>query len=282
MRRSFVNLYLFILIFTPLPGMGDKPKVVILCGGMGTRLRDYADPVPKALVRIGEMPIIWHVMKTYAHYGYTDFVLCLGFKGDSIRRYFLDFEHMTNDFTLNLRSREQRVISHGQVEDWRITFAETGLHSKTARRIKLIEKYIDTEHFFCTYTDGLSTVDIPQLYDFHTRTGKVATLTAVNPASPFGVVTEEGGLVTSFREKPQLAGLTNGGFFCFSRKVFSYLEGDVFLEQEPLTRLANEGQLAAFRHEGFWMPMDTFKDVERLNKMYDEQNVPWMVWRNAP
>jgi len=259
--------------------MSEKTKVVILCGGMGTRLRDYADPVPKALVRIGNMPIIWHAMKTYAHYGYNDFVLCLGFKGDSIRRYFLDYQHMTNDFTLNLRSKDERIISHGPVEDWSITFAETGLNNKTGTRIKLIEKYIDTDDFLCTYTDGLANINISNLYEYHKKENKLATMSVVTPTSPFGIITQELGIVTSFREKPKLQGLINGGFFCFNKKIFDYLQGDIFLEEEPLNQLTRQRQLAAYIHNGFWTSMDTIKDVERLNKLHEADNTPWMVWK---
>jgi glucose-1-phosphate cytidylyltransferase len=258
----------------------DKLKAVILCGGMGTRLRDYADPVPKALVRIGEMPIIWHVMKIYSHYGINDFVLCLGFKGDQIKKYFLDFELLSNDFTLNLGSKDSRIINHNpELETWNITFADTGLKSGTGMRLKLAEKYLGQSDFFCTYTDGLADIRIDELYKFHKKTGRIGTVTTVHPFSMLGVISEKDNLVTSFREKPQLEDRVNGGFFVFKQDIFDYVRGDEMLEEAPLRRLTSNRQLANYHHDGFWACMDTFKDVERLNSMYTKNNAPWMIWK---
>ncbi|MBN2518227.1 MAG: glucose-1-phosphate cytidylyltransferase [Candidatus Altiarchaeota archaeon] len=255
-------------------------KVLILCGGAGTRLKEQTEFMPKPLVEIGGMPILWHIMKIYSHYGYKDFVLCLGYKGSMIKDYFMNFEWMANDFTLDLSSKKERTIHEpNNLEDWRVTFADTGLETNTGGRIKRVEKYVDGDTFLCTYGDGLADIDIGKLLAHHKKMGKAATLTAIHPTSRFGVIETKDGIVNSFKEKPRLDGLINGGFFVFNKKVFDYLDDDSVLEQEPLKNIAKDRQLSVFEHNGFWGCMDTFKDANDLNRLWESGNPPWRVWR---
>lgn len=263
----------------------EKPKVVILCGGIGTRLREQTEFMPKPLVRIGDMPILWHIMKIYSHYGYNDFILCLGYKGEMIKEYFLNYEWMSRDFTFNLSSRNKwKTHSEHALEDWNITFADTGLHTLTGGRIKKIEKYIKGDYFLATYGDGVADVDIKKLVKFHREKRKSVTLTGLHPISRYGIIkAKEDGLATSFSEKPALGDLINGGFFVFNRRIFDYLNKDIMLEEVvtaegPLATLAKEGQLAVFRHTGFWHCMDTYRDYAELNRIWDSKKVPWKVW----
>lgn len=253
--------------------------VVIFCGGMGTRLREETEYKPKPLVQIGDMPILWHIMKLYAHYGFREFVLCLGYKGTLIKEFFLNYPWMANDVTLHLKGHRQEIHWTHPPEDWQITFAETGLTTQTGGRLKQIQKYIRSDTFCVTYGDGLSNVDLSALLSFHRAKKKVATLTAIHPMSPFGVIEAKDGLAKTFKEKPRLEGMINGGFFAFDRKIFDYLQGDEPLEDRPLRTLAEKGQLAVHEHRDFWMAMDTFKDVERLNKMWADGQRPWVVWK---
>jgi len=266
----------------------EKVPVVILCGGTGTRLREQTEYIPKALVPIGSMPILLHVMKIYAHCGFTKFVLCLGYKGDSIKQYFMNYELMSSDVKFRFGGRAKIIGPRSGLRAWEITFAETGLKTQTGGRIKKIERYVETENFFATYCDGLADVDLHQLLKHHMSMNKVGTLTAVHPMSPFGIVEEKNGIAISFKEKPVLPGLVNGGFFVFNRRFFDYLNHNSILEEEPLRRLAAERELAVYRHKGFWACMDTFKDFERLNELWETGYVPhagvrlskppWKVW----
>ena len=259
--------------------MSGAPRVLVLCGGAGTRLRQETEYKPKALVEIGGRPILWHIMKLYTHAGFRDFVLALGYKGFMIKEYFLNFERMNLDFTLNLRTKAEHFWCHAEErEDWTITFSDTGLGTPTGGRVHRARKYLNDATFFVTYGDGVADVDLRRLLDFHRRSGKLATLTGVHPSSPFGVIESAGGVVTSFKEKPYLEGLINGGFFVFEPGVFDYLGHDTVLEEDPLRRLAAEGQLAVYEHRGFWSCMDTFKDVERLNAMWERGERPWRLW----
>jgi glucose-1-phosphate cytidylyltransferase len=260
-------------------GRNSSTPVVILCGGTGTRLREETEYKPKPLVAIGEMPILWHIMQVYAHHGFRRFVLCLGYKGHLIKEFFLDYPWMANDVTLHLRGHRQVVHAERPAEDWQITFAETGQATPTGGRVARIRKYVGRDPFCVTYGDGLANVDLGRLMSFHRAKKKIATLTAVHPASPFGVIEAAGGTAKSFKEKPRLEGLINGGFFVFDRKIFDYLRDDSVLEEAPLRTLAAEGELAVYEHSDFWMCMDTFKDVERLNRMWTEGNRPWKVWK---
>jgi glucose-1-phosphate cytidylyltransferase len=259
--------------------MADTPKVLILCGGAGTRLREETEYKPKPLVEIGGRPILWHLLKHYSQAGFREFVLALGYKGAMIKEYFHNFEWMSNDFTLNLRSREERVVSlNHDPEDWSLTFADTGLKTPTGGRIYNARKYLAGDTFLATYGDGLCNVDLKALLVFHQQHKKIATLTGVHPSSPFGVIEAENGTVKSFKEKPRLEGMINGGFFVFNRRIFDYLDPQAVLEEEPLRRLASDGQLAVYPHQDFWACMDTFKDVERLNAMWEQGNHPWKTW----
>ena len=256
-------------------------KVVILCGGRGTRLREETEFRPKPMVPIGDKPILWHIMKIYSHYGFNDFVLCLGYKGDAIKQYFVNYEWMTNDFTLSTRNRrEARLTFEHDLENWTITFADTGSDTHTGGRVKRIQKYVDGEDFLLTYGDGLSDVDIPAVVELHKQKNCAATLTAVHPMSPFGIIEAQDNMAVSFKEKPRLEGLINGGFFVFSSRFFDYLEDNSVLEEEPLRRACADQQLAVYAHDGFWTCMDTFKDVERLNAMWHRGERPWVMWEN--
>lgn len=262
----------------------DVP-VVILCGGMGTRLREASEKLPKPLVDIGGKPILWHVMKTYSHFGFRRFVLCLGYKSELIRRYFLDYRDHQNDFTLQLASADQpQWHGTGQLEDWEITFVDTGLLAGTGARVKRVAKYLDQETFLLTYGDGIGAVDLDQLVENHAAGGRIGTVTGVHPASRYGEMHVEGSTVSEFNEKPTLAtGWVSGGFFAFQRKMVDrYLDDDpdLFLEHHPLRKLASDGELTINPHEGFWMGMDTFRDWTELNQLWDSGEAPWKVWKD--
>lgn len=257
-------------------------QVVILCGGKGTRLREETEYRPKPMLPIGEHPILWHIMKVYAHYNYTNFVLCLGYKGQVIKDYFLNFRHISTDFTLKL-GKERDIVFHGDYveEDWTVTLANTGEDTLTGARLKRIEKYITGDEFMLTYGDGIGNIDIEKLVAFHRQHGKIGTLTGVRPPGRFGELSTDGNQIIEFNEKPQTTGgLINGGFFVFSRRFFEYLNDDpnLVLEQEPLRRLAADGQLMCHTHDGFWQPMDTFREFEMLNQLWKSNNAPWKVW----
>ena len=264
------------------PANGDV-KVVILCGGQGTRLREETEFRPKPLVEVGGRPILLHIMKLYAHHGFTAFVLCLGYRGNMIKEYFLNYEAMNNDFTIALGpSPGMRHHSSHDEDGFKVTLADTGLESMTGKRVKTVRKYVDGDTFMVTYGDGLSDVDIKALLAFHKSHGKLATMTTVRPISRFGVVDlDASGSVVHFNEKPRLDGWINAGFFVFDRRVFDYLSDDVscVLEQEPLQRLAREGQLVAYRHPGFFYAMDTYRELMLLNDLWNRGEAPWKVWR---
>lgn len=257
-------------------------KTVILCGGKGLRLLGQTEFIPKPLAEIGGMPILWHIMKIYSHFGHMDFILCLGYKGKMIKEYFLNFEYLCNNFTMNLENGKRRIehLCKEKLENWNITFIDTGLDTNTGGRLKRIEKYIEGDNFFVTYGDGVASIDINKLLDFHTKKGRIATLTGIHPMSQFGVLEAENGMVKTFKEKPRLDGTINGGFFVFKREIFDYLSGDsAILEEEPLRQLTKKGQLAVYEHTDFWKSMETFKDVEFLNKIWNSGRVPWRLWK---
>jgi len=259
-------------------------KVVILCGGRGTRLREETEFRPKPMLPIGNRPILWHIMKTYAHHGHKDFILCLGYKGDMIKEYFRNYLWNTCDATLRL-GPEAKVQFHTrhEEEDWSVTLADTGENSMTAYRVRQIEKYLgDDENFLLTYGDGVGNIDINGCIEFHRRSGQICALTAVHPPGRFGELSlDDSGRVLGFNEKPQAeGGCISGGYMVFSRRIFKYLPDDpgMMLEQLPMRTLVAEGQLAAFRHEGFWQPMDTFQELTLLNSLWEKGNAPWKVW----
>lgn len=257
-------------------------KVAILCGGLGTRLREETEFRPKPLVEVGGRPVLWHIMKTYAHYGFREFVLCLGYRGNMIKEYFLNYEAMNNDFTICLGQKSQILYdgSH-QEQGFLVTLADTGLATMTGGRVKRISKYMGDDTFMVTYGDGVSDVDIDQLVKFHHENGRLATVTTVRPVSRFGVVgIGEENRVLEFNEKPVAEGWISAGFFVFNKGIFDYLSGDdCILERDPLEQLAREGQLAAYRHEGFFFPMDTYRDHQHLNQLWASGKAPWKVWR---
>jgi glucose-1-phosphate cytidylyltransferase len=255
---------------------------MILCGGQGTRLREETEFRPKPLVEVGGRPILWHIMKLYAHYGLSDFVLCLGYRGNMIKEHFLNYEAMNSDFTVSLGSKHEVEYHRSHTEvGFRVTLADTGLDSMTGARIKRAMQYIDGDTFMVTYGDGLSDVNIEELLRFHREHGRLATVTTVRPVSRYGVLDLDGsGTVSGFDEKPQIDGWINGGFFVFDRAVGEYFSADAscVLEQEPLQRLAREGQLMAYRHDGFFYAMDTYRELKKLNELWDRGRSPWKVW----
>lgn len=255
--------------------------VVILCGGKGTRLREETEFKPKPMVTIGGMPILWHIMKGYSHFGFNRFILCLGYKGETIREFFLDYEWMTNDFTMNLGNRMEWIthFKHN-LEDWTITFVDTGEESLTARRLQRIEEYIDTDTFMLTYGDGVGDIDFNKLIAHHEKKNTITTLTGLHPVSRFGVIQVDDGFVKEFREKPILEDLINAGFMVVNKKIFNYIDKkqNVMLEDDTLLKLAKEKQLAIYKHEGFWYSMDTYRDYLKLNAMWDKGDTPWKVW----
>jgi len=260
-----------------------KEKVVILCGGKGTRIREETEFRPKPMVEIGHKPILWHIMKIYASYGFNDFVLCLGYKGEMIKEYFLNYEIMNSDFTIELGSNRKHIQIHdSHVKDrWNVTLADTGTSSMTGARLKQIEPYIETDNFMLTYGDGVGNIDLKKLLEFHASHKRIATITGVRPPSRFGELVTQGSTVTEFSEKPQIReGYINGGFFALNRKVFDYLsedEGCIF-EREPLEKLANDDQLRVFFHNDYWHCMDTLRDLDILEKEWHKENPSWKVW----
>jgi glucose-1-phosphate cytidylyltransferase len=257
-------------------------KVVILCGGLGTRLREETEFRPKPMVNIGNRPILWHIMKIYAQYGIRDFILALGYKGDMIKNYFCHYEIMNNDVTIEL-GRPEHICIHQRHDEvgWKITLADTGEKSLKGARLKKIQKYIPEETFMTTYGDGIANIDIKALLAFHQQHGKLATVTGINPAARFGELRLEGNRVKSFQEKPRDGeGLINGGFFVFNRGIFNYLteEQSCDLEYGAMEKIAQEGQLMVFKHEGFWACMDTLRDMDYLNALWEKNQAEWRIW----
>ncbi len=258
-------------------------KVVILCGGKGTRLNEKTESLPKPLIEIGGRPILWHIMKIYSAYGFNDFVLCLGYKAQKIKSYFMESESWRyQDFALDLTNGQPEVkVLQTRPEKWKISFVDTGEETNTGGRIKKIEPLIDESTFMVTYGDGVSDLDIRKLLEFHRVQGKTGTVTAVNPPSQFGLLDIQNGNVRSFREKPAMNQWINGGFFVFEKKFFDYLGENDVLEQSPLERLSKEGGLSAYCHEGYWKCMDTYKDTLVLNETWEKGKAPWKVWQSA-
>ncbi|MEO8665696.1 MAG: glucose-1-phosphate cytidylyltransferase [Ignavibacteria bacterium] len=257
-------------------------KVVLLCGGLGTRLKEETEFKPKPMVEIAGRPILWHIMKSFSHYGFNKFVLCLGYKGDIIKDYFYNYEIQNNDFTLTLGNGSIEIHNQHSEAGWEITFAETGLYSMTGARVKKIQKYMDDDIFMLTYGDGLCDINIKELIEFHKDHGKIATITGVLPPSRFGELLTKNNLVKSFNEKPQIhaGGYINGGFFVFNKKIFDYIPDDdnCILERQPLEDLVRDEQLCVYEHKGFWQCMDTYRDFELLNNMWKEGKASWKKW----
>ena len=257
-------------------------KVIILCGGYGTRIRDVADHLPKPMIGVGRFPILWHIMKYYASYGHKDFVLCLGYKSHVIKDFFLNYEAHTKDFTIALGC-DGRIEFHTDHEesDWRVTLAETGLDAMTGARIARIRKYVGDEDFLLTYGDGLGNVDLNELIKFHRSHGKALTVTGVRPPGRFGELVHSDGVITEFNEKPQATGgRISGGYFVASPGLFDYLIDDEALvfEQAPMRRMVTDRQLMVFEHDGFWQTMDTHREYQLLNSLYEKGEAPWVRW----
>ena len=257
----------------------ERMKVVILCGGQGTRLREETDFRPKPMVTVGGRPILWHIMRHYARSGHREFVLCLGYKGEQIRSYFLDYRSMEGDVRVQLGAKKvEHLDPLTEADDWSITLADTGLDTSTGGRLARVARHVDDGTFLCTYGDGVSNVDIEKLVAYHKRRGKLVTVTGVRPASSrFGELEVRDGLVTRFQEKPQLhEGWVNGGYFVIEPAALKYIHGDEFFERAPLQRLASEGQLAVYEHEGYWSSMDTYRDMLRLNEEWASGKPGWL------
>ncbi|MBI5448112.1 MAG: glucose-1-phosphate cytidylyltransferase [Gammaproteobacteria bacterium] len=259
-------------------------KTIILCGGYGTRIRDVSDDIPKPMIPVGSLPILWHLMKYYAQFGYKEFILCLGYKGQSIKNFFLNYEENTRDCTITLGAEKSIEFhsSHNEA-DWRVTFAETGQNTMTGGRISKIRKYIgDDENFFLTYGDGLGNIDLNALLSLHKSHGKILTVTGVRPPGRFGeLLADPEGVITQFNEKPQTSeGRISGGFFVCRRELFDYIDDDEALvfEKNPMQALAKNEQLVLYEHDDFWQCMDTYRDWQLLNTLFDNGNAPWMIW----
>jgi glucose-1-phosphate cytidylyltransferase len=267
-------------VSAPHDDLADVP-VVILAGGLGTRLREETERVPKPLVMIGEKPILWHIMKLYRHHGVRRFILCLGYKSEHIKNFFLRYRELNGDWTIRLGRGEELEFHREAVEDWEVTCVETGLHTATGARLARVEHFVEAERFFFTYGDGLGDVDLHALAERHREGGRIGTVTGVHPTSRYGEMRVDGDAVAEFNEKPtRPEGFVSGGFFMFERKVFDYLDDDpgLFLEYAPLQRLARDGQLSLHSHTGFWMGMDTYRDFTALNDLWATGDAPWKLW----
>ncbi|HEX4954465.1 MAG TPA: glucose-1-phosphate cytidylyltransferase [Thermoanaerobaculia bacterium] len=263
------------------PPLSEIP-VVILCGGKGTRLREETGYRPKPMVEIGEQPILWHIMKIYSTHGLGRFVLCLGYLGWSIKEYFLRYHEMHRDFTLTMDGRSP-IEYHNRTgdEDWQVTLAETGAETGTGGRLWRVRSYLDCDTFCFTYGDAVGNVDVEALLDFHWSQGRIGTVTGVHPTSRYGEMHVKDGRAVEFNEKPTLAeGVVSGGFFVFQREIFDYLDAEpsLLLELDPLQRLARDGQLSVYLHEGYWHPMDTYRDYLHLNEVWRQGQPPWKTW----
>ena len=261
---------------------GGSLKVAILAGGMGTRLAEETSVRPKPMVEIGGRPILWHIMSHYSHFGFDEFVVALGYKGDYIKRYFVDYHGASRSMRVELSTGTIEVRDDGFSEKWIVDLIETGRWTNTGGRIKRLADHVDGETFFLTWGDGLSDVDLSALLDYHRSHGKLATVTAVHPPPRFGQLILDNGRVTEFSEKPIDSGWINGAFFVCEPGVFDYIDGDeTQWEKEPMERLAAEGELMAYRHEGFWHPMDTLRDKSHLQRLWDSGDPPWRMWDHA-
>ena len=257
-------------------------KAVILAGGFGTRISEESEFRPKPMIEIGGKPILWHIMKEYLHYGFDEFIICAGYKQEYIKNYFAHYFLQVSDISFDFRvdnEKDHRYIHATAYEPWKVTVVDTGLESLTGRRIKLVRPYIGEETFLMTYGDGVCDVDIGALVKFHQSHGKACTITAVKPEGRFGILDLAGDKVQSFREKSQRdVGYINGGYMVMEPRIFDYIQGNVMIEREPMEKLADDGELMAFKHQGFWQCMDTLRDKQKLEKMWESGNAPWKVW----
>ena len=255
-------------------------KVVLFCGGFGMRMCEYSEAVPKPMVPIGYRPILWHVMKYYAHYGHRDFILCLGYKADVIKNYFRNYDEcVSNDFVLSAGGKNLELLS-SDIDDWRITFVDTGLTSNIGMRLKAVQKHVqDEDVFLANYTDGLSDVNLSELTDIFLRSSRMACFVSVKPRASFHMISmDREGIVKSIEHITKSGARINGGFFLFRREIFQYIKDGEELVEQPFRRLISEGQLLAYAHNGFWACMDTFKELQELEDLYSRGNAPWTVW----
>jgi len=258
-------------------------KVVLFCGGLGTRLRDQSGGLPKPMVNIGPRPILWHIMKYYAHYGHKDFILCLGYKGDAIKNFFLTYDQcLSSDFTLSNGCKHVHM-KESDIHDWNITLADTGLKSNIGQRLKAVEKYLgDEDIFLANYADGLTDLPLPEMIDYFKKSGKIACFICVKPSQSFHIVTlKEDNLVKNIDYVRDTDISINGGCFIFRKELFNYMKEGEELVVEPFQRLIKENQLIAYRYDKFWYCMDTFKEQQELNDMFERGNAPWEVWKNT-
>jgi len=260
----------------------NKIPVVILAGGLGTRLGEETIKIPKPMVMVGEKPLLWHIMKTYTHYGFRSFIICLGYKSEVIKEYFYHYSLINNDVTFNI-GKKNRITYHHQdnIGDITVTLAETGYKSMTGSRVKQIEKYISSDIFMLTYGDGVADININNLFNFHKKHGKIATITGVNPPARFGDIIMKNEQVVKFAEKPDSSDSSiNGGYFVFDKRVFSYLSADqdCTLERDPLEKLASDQQLMVYQHKGFWRCVDTPRELTQLNESWKNGTSQWKVW----
>jgi glucose-1-phosphate cytidylyltransferase len=264
--------------------LNTETPVIILCGGQGTRMRDASETLPKPMLLIGGLPILYHIMHIYAAYGYRNFILALGYKSWVIKEYFLNFQAMSSDFQLCLGEKKWKILEERQAPDWNITFAETGELTQTGRRVCMCRKYVNTDEFMVTYGDGVADIDILRLHEFHRSHDKIATVTGVTPPGRFGSMAVQDDIVVEFNEKRDAGGgLINGGFFVFKRSFFDILErcGDTMLETTPMNELVQRDQLRMYRHQGFWEPMDTMREYQALNQLWNTGKAPWRKWNEA-
>jgi len=255
-------------------------KAVLLAGGLGTRMREETEFRPKPMVEVGGKPVLWHIMKVLASQGITEFVICTGYKSEFIKNYFFNYRASNLDFTVKLGDSSSTVF-HGSHDeyDWTVTVVDTGLATMTGGRIKRVEKYLGGEPFLATYGDGIADINLERLTEFHARHGRIATMTTTQPSSRFGVVdVDQEGLVQRFREKPKVNDWINIGYFIFQPDIFTYLDSNSVLEEGPLRKLAAVNQIGAFKHEGFWQPMDTFRESQMLNEIWNAGDAPWKIW----
>jgi len=256
-------------------------KVVILAGGLGTRISEESHLKPKPMIEIGERPILWHIMKIYSSYGFNDFVICLGYKGYSIKEYFAHYFLHESDITFDFRNENERIIHQHSAEPWKVTLVSTGIDTMTGGRVKRIQPYVGNEAFMLTYGDGVADVNIKELVAYHKTHGKLATVTSIQPSGRFGALNlTENNLVHGFQEKPKGDGAwINAGFFVMEPKVFDYIADDrTILEKEPLENLASGEELVTYKHNGFWQPMDTLRDKNHLEELWKSGNAPWKAW----
>jgi glucose-1-phosphate cytidylyltransferase len=256
-------------------------KVVLFCGGLGMRIREYPEPVPKPMITIGYRPIMWHVMKYYAHYGHKDFILCLGYKADSIKSYFLNYnECVSNDFVLTQGGKQVELLG-SDIQDWKITFVDTGATSNVGQRLKAVEPYLAGEtQFLANYSDGLTDLPLDEYLRHFDRRGKIGSFMAVTPTQSYHVVQTNGDLASNIVPMREAGVMINGGFFAFRQDIFDFIEEGEELVEEPFQRLIEKEQLIAYQHDGYWACMDTFKDRQQLDDLYTRGVAPWEVWRS--